>query len=77
MKFKENKFRKTEYGDPVSTPWLLTNLEQFKGKAFVEDTVDPGTTQQLICVHLVPRTLNALLKVDTKLLDHPDKDQAK
>lgn len=43
----------------------------------MEDTVDPGTTQQLVGVHLVPRALNALFKVHTKLLDHPDNEQAK
>lgn len=43
----------------------------------MEDAVYPGATQQLIGVHLVPRALNALLKVHTKLLHHPDKEQAK
>lgn len=43
----------------------------------MEDAVDPGTTQELIGVHLVPRALNALLKVHTKLLNHPDNEQAK
>lgn len=55
----------------------LTNLKQFKGKAFMEDAVDPGTTQQLIGVHLVPWALNALLKVHAKLLNHPDNEQQK
>lgn len=67
----------TELEDTISAPCLHTNLEQFKGKAFMEDTVDPGTAQQLICVHLVSRALNALLKVHTKLLNHPDNEPAK
>lgn len=53
-----------------------TNLDQFEGKAFMEDAVDLGATRQLIGVHLVPRALNALLKVYTKLLHHPDRRQA-
>lgn len=43
----------------------------------MEDAVDPGTTQQFIGVHLISRALNALLKVHTKLLNHPNTEQAK
>lgn len=41
----------------------------------MEDAVDLGATRQLISVYLVPRALNALLKVHTKLLHHPEKGQ--
>lgn len=41
----------------------------------MEDAVDLGATRQLIGVYLVPRALNALLKVHTKLLHHPEKGQ--
>ncbi len=42
----------------------------------MENAVDLGATRQLIGVHLVPRALNALLKVHPKLLHHPDKGRA-
>lgn len=42
----------------------------------MEEAVDLGATRQLIGVYLVPRALDAFLKVHTKLLHHPDKGQA-
>lgn len=38
----------------------------------MKEAVDLGTTRKLIGVHLVPGAFNALLKVHTKLLHHPD-----
>lgn len=46
-------------------------LDQLEGEALVEDPVDSGSPRQLVRVNLVTGTLNALLKVYCKLLDHP------
>lgn len=40
----------------------------------MENSVDPSTSGQLRRVHLVSGPLNALLKVHSKLLDHPEYD---
>lgn len=42
----------------------------------MEEAVDLGAARQLVGVHLVPGAFNALLKVHTKLLHHPDKGDA-
>lgn len=52
----------------LSQPFYLDQLE---GEALVEDPVDTGSPRQLVRVNLVTGTLNALLKVYGKLLDHP------
>lgn len=54
---------------------LTTYLYQFKGKAFMKDAIDSGPPRQLQCVHLVSRALDSLLKVHSKLLDHPSRKE--
>ena len=49
-------------------------LDQFEREAFMEYAVDLGPTGQLSCTDLRPSTLNALLKVLTKLGDHPARE---
>lgn len=57
---------------------LSTYLYQLKGKALMKDAIDSGTPRQLQCIHLISRALNSLLKVHSKLLDHPSrKEKAK
>lgn len=49
------------------------HLHQLKRKALMEDAVDLCTTRQIGGIHLVSRSLYALLKVHAKLLNHPTK----
>lgn len=53
---------------PISFPLYLNKL---KGKAFVKNSVDLGTTREIFCGHLSPKAFNIPVKVHTKLLDHP------
>lgn len=46
-------------------------LHQLKGKALVEDAIDAGAPRQLQGVDLISRAFDSLLKVHSKLLDHP------
>lgn len=48
-------------------------LDQLEGEALMENSVNPSTSGQLCRVHLVSGPLDALLKVHSKLLDHPER----
>lgn len=50
---------------------LKNHLNQLKRKALVEDAIDPRSPRQLHRVHLISRTLDALLEIHGKLLHHP------
>lgn len=47
-------------------------LHKLKWESFVKDAIDPGATREFIGVNLISRTFNALLKVHSKLLNHPE-----
>ena len=50
---------------------MESHLDQLEGETLVEDAVDPGPARQLVGVDLVPRALDAFLKVHRELLHHP------
>lgn len=57
-----------------SSPRLHAYLHQLKGKALMKDAVDAGSPGQLQCVYLISGAFNSLLKVHSKLLDHPSRN---
>ena len=48
-----------------------TNLYYLKRKAFMEYTIDFSTPWELQGVYLIPWPFNSLLKIHSKLLNHP------
>lgn len=50
---------------------MHVHLDQFEREALVEDTVDSGSTWELVRVDLITGTFDTFFEVHWKLLDHP------
>jgi len=44
--------------------------DKFQWKSFMKDTVDAGTSRELMCVYLGSRSLDAFLQICAERCDH-------
>ena len=51
----------------------VTNFDEFKGEALVEDAIDLSATRQLDRANLTARSRYTAIEVATECCDHPEK----